>query len=124
MIYLDTHVVVWIGAGLSRKLSVAARRAVAAGDLVVSPVVALELEYLREIGRIRPSADEILSTLRHEIGLTTCDLAFEEVIRAARTLSWTRDPFDRLIGGHALAAGCRLVTADATMNEHLRCAVW
>lgn len=124
MIYLDTHVVLWIGTGLQRKLSQRARAALAEGELRVSPIVVLELELLHEFGKIRPPAGEIVATLKADLGLTVCELPFPEIVRASLPLHWTRDPFDRLIAGHALAAGRKLVTADAVLNEHLRCAVW
>ena len=37
----------------------------------------------------------------------------------ARFISWTRDPFDRLLVAHALYRGWRLATADALILEHL-----
>jgi PIN domain nuclease of toxin-antitoxin system len=46
------------------------------------------------------------------------------VINAAKELSWTRDPFDRLISAHAIVANVPLITADETIREHLHLAVW
>jgi len=34
-------------------------------------------------------------------------------------LSWTRDPFDRLLVAHARLRGWRLATADTTLLAHL-----
>jgi len=38
---------------------------------------------------------------------------------AALDLSWTRDPFDRLIAAHARLRGWRLATADETLLNGL-----
>ncbi len=47
-----------------------------------------------------------------------------DIIKAARTFAWTRDPFDRLIVANAMADGARLVTADETIRRHFAGAVW
>ena len=65
-----------------------------------------------------------LSALRRGLGLQIADSSLAEVIQAAKELSWTRDPFDRLICAHAIVANAPLVTADETIREHLPLAVW
>ena len=62
MIYLDTHVVVWLDAGLSEKFSERARKLVNQDDLFISPVVRLELQYLYEIGRVTDDAHSIVAS--------------------------------------------------------------
>ncbi len=52
------------------------------------------------------------------------DGSIAELGQAAADLSWTRDPFDRLISAHAIVANAPLVTADETIREHLPLAVW
>ncbi|WP_230458629.1 PIN domain-containing protein [Microcystis aeruginosa] len=52
MIYLDTHIVVWLYAGLTAKLSDCAKHLINENELYISPIVRLELQYLYEIGRI------------------------------------------------------------------------
>lgn len=49
MIYLDTHVVVWLYAGLTAKLSDLAKLLINKHELYISPIVRLELQYLYEI---------------------------------------------------------------------------
>ena len=39
--------------------------------------------------------------------------------RPALELTWTRDPFDRLIAGHAVYRGWRLATSDGGMIDNL-----
>jgi PIN domain nuclease of toxin-antitoxin system len=90
----------------------------------VSPVVELELTYLYEIGRVTEPASAPLAALRRSIGLEIVDLSLAALTQAAVDLSWTRDPFDRLIAAHAIVADVPLVTADATIREHLPQATW
>jgi len=122
--YLDTHVVVWLHAGDDEALSRSARRQIDDDDLYVSPAVLLELEYLREIKRIRYSADRIVGALSREIDLRVCDLSFAAVAGAAIGISWIRDPFDRLIVGHAAANAAALITKDRTIRKSYAKAVW
>lgn len=39
-------------------------------------------------------------------------------------LTWTRDPFDRMIAAQAIVADAPLVTADRTILANLPLAVW
>lgn len=124
MIHLDTHVVVWLYLAEVERLAARAREAIEAEDLEISPMVLLELQYLREIGRIAPAPSEILDSLGTSVGLKVSRVAFEEVARRALLETWTRDPFDRLIVSQAAVAGVRLVTADQTIRRHDPAALW
>jgi PIN domain nuclease of toxin-antitoxin system len=66
----------------------------------------------------------MLAALGQEIGMEVTDASAAELGQAAMDLSWTRDPFDRLISAHAIVANAPLVTADETIREHLHLAVW
>jgi PIN domain nuclease of toxin-antitoxin system len=90
----------------------------------ICPIVELELTYLYEIGRVSEPASAPLSALGRSIGLQLSDASFEQVARAAVDLTWTRDPFDRLIAAHAIAAGAPLLTADKSILENLPLATW
>jgi PIN domain nuclease of toxin-antitoxin system len=90
----------------------------------VSPIVELELTYLHEVGRVSEPASAPLSALRRSIGLEIADAPVADLVQAAVGLSWTRDPFDRLIAAHAIVAGAQLITADETIREHLPLAIW
>lgn len=86
--------------------------------------MALELTYLHEVGKARDSAPMMLAALRQSIGLEVADASFVDLIDRAADLSWTRDPFDRLIAAHAIVADAPLVTADETIRKHLPLATW
>jgi len=123
VIYLDTHVVVWLYAGMVERFPPSVRGRLE-GDIVISPVVELELQYLSEVGRTSDPADVVISDLRQRIGLETADASLATVVEVARSLSWTRDPFDRLIAAQAMSDGLPLLTADETLLAHLDLAVW
>ena len=124
VIHLDTHIVCWLYEGRIDLLSAAAAQAIEAGRPAVSPIVDLELQLLREIGRIVKGPGTILSALGRDIGLQVEAAEFPRVVAAARSLSWTRDPFDRLIAAQAMLAGARLVTKDALLRKHCAAALW
>lgn len=89
-----------------------------------SPIGALELAYLHEVRRARDPVDEMLAALRRDLGLELLDTSTAELVQAAAGLTWTRDPFDRLIAAHAIVAGVPLVTADETIRDNLPQATW
>lgn len=124
LIHLDTHVVCWLYAGRVDLLSSMAREAIEREELAVSPMVGLELQYLREIGRIRHGPKRILAALRDDLGLTVSDLPFAAVAARAQGLAWTRDPFDRLIAAEAAVARARLLTRDDLLRRRFRSALW
>ncbi len=105
LIYLDTHVVAWMFAGRTDLIPEKARFLLDQHDLLISPAVKLELQYLFEIRRTAEPAKTVLEALGREVGLKVCDLPFAEVVEVALAQSWTRDPFDRLIVSQAALRG-------------------
>lgn len=122
--YLDTHVAAWLFAGDLTRLSAAARVAIEEDDLLVSPAVVLELQYLYETKRVADNAELVIEDLRHRLSLRVCDLPFPDVARRALALSWTRDPFDRLIVAQAAIRGAKLVTKDRALRKRYGASVW
>lgn len=90
----------------------------------ISPIVELELTYLYEVGRVSEPASAPLAALRRSIGLEIADAPAAELVQAAVGLSWTRDPFDRLIAAHAIVANSLLITADRAIRDNLSLAIW
>ena len=124
LVHLDTHVVIWLYEGRFEELSATARSMIEDGRCVISPMVRLELQYLFEIGRNNLDADTVLAALRQLMPLEVCGGDFDEVVRAALPLNWTRDVFDRLIAAQALHEGAVLLTRDPKVREHFPQAVW
>ena len=125
MIYLDTHVVLWLylrkGAGLSGR----ARQLIEYEPVIlISPIILLELDYLHEIGRTTLGSAHVFNYLHQRIDLQLCQKSFLDVVREASRLSWTRDPFDRIITAQSAIARNTLITKDKIIREHYEYAVW
>jgi len=124
VIRLDTHVVVWIYTGETEQLSAGAITALEENQPVVSPMVQLELTYLHEIDRLRVGGADIIADLARRIGLQLSDAPLDALAETAAALTWTRDPFDRLIVADALVAGTALVTKDRAIHDQTAVALW
>ncbi len=123
--YLDTNVVVWLAQGDLKRITPKAQTLLNQADLLISPLVLVELEYLHEVQRILFSAREILLKIEHELGVRVCDLSFPRIANLVLDEKWTCDPFDRTIVAHAKANGLALlVTADEEIRKHYPKAVW
>jgi PIN domain nuclease of toxin-antitoxin system len=125
VIYLDTHALIWLNPGEAAHLSRRANRAIESDDeLLVSPMVLLELENLHEIGRFRYSPEDWMASVGAHFGIRVCSFPFGLVIDMARREKWTRDPFDRIIVGHARARNASLITNDDQMLHNYPLAIW
>jgi PIN domain nuclease of toxin-antitoxin system len=124
LVYLDTHVVVWLYDALTDRLSKAAAAAIEENDLVISWMVELELQFLYEIGRLRVKPAEIIRHLSTQIGLRLSDVGLERIVRAAAGMDWTRDVFDRLIAAESAAMDMPLITKDRTIRAHHKLSIW
>ena len=124
MIYLDTHVVVWLYAGKVENFSEQAKELINGHEVFISPVVRLELQYLFEIQRTTVEANEIVFDLSDRIGLKICDKSFNTIVSGALDFSWTRDPFDRIIVANAGINNNILVTKDQNILENYEKAMW
>ncbi len=87
-------------------------------------MVILELEFLKAIGRLAVESTTIMDDLRVRVGLEVCDLPFQRIVACSRTQRWTRDPFDRVIVGHAIATESPLLTKDQSIRRRFRQALW
>lgn len=114
----------WLAERRVAPLSATAQRLIDREELQISPMVAMELETLREAGKLRSEPDRILAVLERDHSVRRSQATFDLVIAAARTFSWTRDPFDRLIVANAMADRVRLLTADELILRHFKDAVW
>ncbi len=124
MIYLDTHVVVRLCAENRIKFSNSVENLIEKYEVSISAIVCLELQYLHEIKRIAAKPEKIISNLASSIGLKICDKNFNTIISKAMSLSWTRDPFDRIIVANAAINNSVLITKDQHILEHYENAKW
>ena len=96
IVYLDTHVVAWLYAGTIDLFPSEVRSILEKDDLLISPIVLLELQYLQEIGWLKAAPEKIIGGLQKTVGLNLCRQEFSKVVQEALTQDWTRDPFDPL----------------------------
>jgi len=79
----------------------------------------LELQYLAEIGRLDLlDATGLEETLGQDVRFVIDEPPLLPLIRQALALSWTRDPFDRLLVAHSLTRRVALCTTDRTIRAH------
>jgi PIN domain nuclease of toxin-antitoxin system len=114
VILLDTHALIWLDQGRAGVDTLLRR----SPRVYISPATLLELQFLDEVGRLRlPKGDA--QALAVDDRWTLDDPPAASWFAAALDLSWTRDPFDRLIAAHARLRGWRLATADETLLKGL-----
>ena len=124
MLYLDTHVVVWLYEKDETRLAGRPKTLIEEHVLLVSPIVLLELEYLYEARKITETGRRIVEDLAERVQLGVCPRAFADVVRRAAGIRWTRDPFVRIITAQAALADAMLLTRDGEIHTHYPNAVW
>jgi len=124
VIFLDTHVVAWLYEKELNRFPDTVLTYLDTEDLLVSPLVLLELAYLHEIGRLLPTSGDVFAYLESAMGLTEDRSPFSAVAARARELTWTRDPFDRIIVAQADINSAPLVTKDQEILKHYENALW
>ena len=124
VVHLDTHVVIWLYSGLLNLVPPRVVFTINENSLRISPIVALEIQYLYETKRITIPADTILEDLDLRIGLRMDRLSFARVVRQSLNEVWTRDPFDRLIVSQAKIRQVPLLTKDRSIRKHYKNARW
>ena len=124
LVFLDTHIAVWLYAGLIEKISDTAKQAIEDNDLMISPLVRLELQYLFEIGRVTVKPDTIVKNLFAAIGLRVSETPLQQIIEKAMKINWTRDVFDRMLSAETMVTGGGFITADKNIKSNLKLAIW
>lgn len=122
-IYLDTHVLVWLLSGEISLLSKKTAQLIEENDLITGAVNLLELEYLYEIKRIPMRSLEIYNELQATIDLRIHDLGDKAIMKSI-DISWTRDPFDRIMVASSAILNCPLITKDKLIHRHFPLATW
>lgn len=124
MIFLDTHVIVWLYANTINKIPSSVQKLLDDNELLISAAVEFEIELLYEIGRIKIPANVIIQDLHAHLGMTISDISFYRIIEEAKTIKWTRDPFDRMIVANASIFQLPLITKDEIIRENYSLAQW
>ncbi|MFN7962822.1 MAG: PIN domain-containing protein [Thermoanaerobaculia bacterium] len=115
---LDTHVLLWVLLGSSRLKEFP--RLEAYRPWAISPVSLLEIEFLSEVGRLEVRGPELRAAIGRDTRFELDDPGLSSLVHQALGLSWTRDPFDRLLAAHSSARKLPLVTADQNLRAHHR----
>lgn len=114
VILLDTHALMWMEQRRPRT-----RRLLRGGRRVfISPASLLELQFLQEAGKVRLPFGALESIADDDRWVLDEPPPAAWFLRAV-DLTWTRDPFDRLLAAHAQLRGWRLATADGALLERL-----
>lgn len=124
LVFLDTHVIVWLYDAVRNKFTKKALETINECEVKISPTSKLELEYLFEIKRIKSKPDPIIASLENSVGASVSQSSYIKLIDTAVTLSWTKDPFDRLLVADALINNAYLVTKDKEILKNYPLAVW
>jgi PIN domain nuclease of toxin-antitoxin system len=123
--YLDTHVAVYLHDGAVEELSKEAKRQIEGNDLLISPMVFFEFDYLFRRKRVSAGAEEIYRNLNADFGVALCSVPFARVTWEALNTGWTNDPFDRLIVAQAIANHrAPLITRDRLIRQNYTQAIW
>jgi len=114
-ILLDTHFLLWIVLDVTR---------IDEFDWLeryqpwgVSPVSFLEVQFLSEVGRLEVRSPEFMQAIGADTRFAIDEVPLVSLIERALPLSWTRDPFDRLLAAHSEARRTPLCTLDRVMRE-------
>jgi PIN domain nuclease of toxin-antitoxin system len=86
----------------------------------VSPVSLLEVQFLAEVGRLEVEQPAFTDAVSRDPRFVVDEVPLVALVRHALSLTWTRDPFDRLIAAHSGARRVPLCTLNRRMLEQHR----
>lgn len=124
VIHLDTHIVIWLYLGKLDLITENVKDKLNKHDLVISPIVKLEIQYLYEIDRLLHDSNKVVTALQNEIGLKISSIDFNSIVEQAIRYNWTRDPFDRIITAQAAHKNTLLITKDESILSNYKHAYW
>ncbi|MGH7446003.1 MAG: type II toxin-antitoxin system VapC family toxin [Longimicrobiales bacterium] len=111
---LDTHFLLWITIEAPRLAEFPWLERYATWG--VSPVSFLEIQYLGEVGKLEVDIDAFTAAVMNDPRFLVDELPLLMLIQRALPLSWTRDPFDRLIAAHSAARRTPLCSVERTIR--------
>jgi len=114
VILLDTNAAIWLVQRHRR-----AHPLTTIPRLYLSPASLLELQLLTESGRLKVASAASVASLADDPRWLLDEPPSGKWFAAAVEMTWTRDPFDRLLAAHARVRGWKLATGDRSLLDHL-----
>lgn len=111
---LDTHFLIWIVLGSPRLDAFSWLNDYEPWG--VSPISLLEIQFLGEVGRVEVRNPGFSEAVMRDPRFLVDEAPLVRLIEHALPLSWTRDPFDRLLAAHSSARRVALCTLDETLR--------
>jgi len=84
----------------------------------ISPVSFLEIQFLSEVGRLDVQQPAFMEALKTDHRFVIDEVPLVALVEKALPLSWTRDPFDRLLAAHSEARRRPLCSLDRKIRKH------
>lgn len=114
---LDTHFLLWIALDVPRVDEFPWLERYRPWG--VSPVSFLEVQFLSGVGKLEAKSSEFAAAVGRDARFVVDEVPLGSLIDRALPLTWTRDPFDRLLAAHSEARRTPLCTLDRRMRaEH------
>ena len=113
---LDTHYLIWVFTNARRlkRFPWLDRYA----PWRVSPVSFLEIQLLAESGRLSVRPTQLIETVKRDPRFVLDDVVVSVIVHKTLDLSWTRDPFDRMLAAHSLARQLPFCTTDSDIQAN------
>jgi len=109
-VLLDTHFLLWAVLGSDRLEEFPWLEAYRPWG--ISPVSFLEIQFLAEVGRLDVSQPGFSRAVAADPRFVIDEVSLVALVEKALPLSWTRDPFDRLLAAHSEARRVPLCSLD------------
>lgn len=113
---LDTHFLIWITSNAKRVRHYPWLSHYEPWG--VSAISFLEIQLLNESGKLDLRNPQYTDTVLSDSRFVVDEVPFITLIQRSLDLSWSRDPFDRLIAAHSLTRRVPLCSVDSVMLEN------
>lgn len=114
-ILLDTHFLLWTVLGADRLRDFPWLEAYRPWG--ISPVSFLEIQFLAEVGRLEVQQPGFSQAVAADPRFVLDEVPLVALVEKALPLSWTRDPFARLLAAHSEARRVPLCSLDRSIRE-------
>lgn len=113
---LDTHFLLWIVLAADRLREYPWLERYRPWRL--SPISFLEIQFLAEVGKLNVTNPGFTDAVSSDPRFLVDEVPLLALVRHGITVSWTRDPFDRLLAAHSAARRLPLCSADDRVRAH------